>query len=384
MTTALAVTIAIGTAVNAALPDMALVPAGPQQSFFVTRGSTRAPEADRRQSVEVPAFLMDRTPVTRRQFAEFVRARPEWRRSQVTPVLTDSHYLEDWASDLDAGTRVPVDAPVTRVSWFAASAYCQWKGKELPTVDQWERAAAGDGKDATATREKILSWYSRPGTEPLRPVAREAPNAYGLHDLHGLIWEWTLDFNGSLVSAENGGLWSEGRSAVLRLGQPGSRRSGRLRHLHALCPPQQPEGQLHDRHAGLPLHEGDGAEMTWIRIALALALVVLPGPTQAKDSSPHTHGAAESPDGARPAPLSGQSIYQVRAAWTDTDGKSVQLRSLRGKPVVLAMVYTTCTTACPLTVADLKRIESALSPETGDACGSHSSPSTANETDRRC
>ena len=34
-----------------------------------------------------------------------------------------------------------------------------------------------------------------------------------------------------------------------------------------------------------------------------------------------------------------------------------------GRPVVLAMVYTTCTTACPLTVADLKRIESALSPE---------------------
>jgi len=103
--------------------------------------------------------------------------------------------------------------------------------------------------------------------------------------------------------------------------------------------------------------------MTWIRIALALALVVLPGSAQAKDSSPHTHGAAESPAGGQPAPLSGQSIYLVSTAWTDMDGKSVQLRSLRGKPVVLAMVYTTCTTACPLTVADLKRIESALSPE---------------------
>jgi protein SCO1/2 len=103
--------------------------------------------------------------------------------------------------------------------------------------------------------------------------------------------------------------------------------------------------------------------MTWIRIALALALAFLPGAAQAKDSSPHAHGAAESPPGDRPAPLSGQSIYQVRTAWTDMDGKSVQLQSLRGKPVVLAMVYTTCTTACPLTVADLKRIESALSPE---------------------
>ena len=167
----------MGTAVYAAAPDMALVPAGPQQAFFVTRGSTGSPEAeaDRGSSIEVPAFLMDRMPVTRRQFAEFVRARPEWRRSQVTPVLADPHYLEDWLSDLDAGTSAPANAPVTRVSWFAANAYCRWKGKELPTVDQWERAAAGGGKDAAATREKILRWYSRPGTEPLRAVGQGRP-----------------------------------------------------------------------------------------------------------------------------------------------------------------------------------------------------------------
>ena len=103
--------------------------------------------------------------------------------------------------------------------------------------------------------------------------------------------------------------------------------------------------------------------MTWIRIALTLALAVLPESTQAKDPvAPHSRRRG-SPDGDRPAPLSGQSIYQVRTAWTDMDGKSVQLRSLRGKPVALAMVYTNCTTACPLILADLKRIESALSPE---------------------
>lgn len=206
MTAVAAVTIAMGAAASAAAPaDMVLVPAGDQQSFFVARGSTRPPEAeaDRGSSVEVPAFLMDRMPVTRRQFAEFVRARPEWRRSQVTPVLADPHYLEDWLSDLDAGKSVPADAPVTRVSWFAVSAYCLSKGKELPTVDQWERAAAGGGKDAAATRDKILRWYSRPGTEPLRAVGRDAPNAYGLHDVHGLIWEWTLDFNSTLVSTES-------------------------------------------------------------------------------------------------------------------------------------------------------------------------------------
>ena len=103
--------------------------------------------------------------------------------------------------------------------------------------------------------------------------------------------------------------------------------------------------------------------MTWTRLVFAVALAVLPGSAQASDPSPHVHGGAESPDRDRPVPLSGQSIYQLRRAWSDVDGKSVMLRSLRGKPVALAMVYTSCTTACPLTIADLKRIEAALSPE---------------------
>lgn len=104
--------------------------------------------------------------------------------------------------------------------------------------------------------------------------------------------------------------------------------------------------------------------MTWIRIVVTLALAVLPGSASAQaPTSPHAHGSAESPDRERPAPLPGGSIYQVGTTWTDMDGKPVPLRSLRGKPVALAMVYTSCTTACPLTVADLKRIEAALSPE---------------------
>ena len=103
--------------------------------------------------------------------------------------------------------------------------------------------------------------------------------------------------------------------------------------------------------------------MSFIRIALGLALVLSPGLAQAKDDPPHAHGAHSSPDADRPAPLSGSSIYQLTSAWTEADGQRVPLRSLQGRPVALAMVYTSCTTACPLIVAALKRIESALSPE---------------------
>ena len=103
--------------------------------------------------------------------------------------------------------------------------------------------------------------------------------------------------------------------------------------------------------------------MIRLRIALTLALAVLPGPAMAADEPPHDHGGHGSLDAQRPAPLSGSSIYQASSAWTDMDGKPALLRSLRGRPVALAMVYTNCTTACPLIVAKLKLIEEALSPE---------------------
>jgi protein SCO1/2 len=100
--------------------------------------------------------------------------------------------------------------------------------------------------------------------------------------------------------------------------------------------------------------------MTWARLALVLTLGLGPGPALAVDDPPHVHNSL---DADRPAPLSGSSIYLAASTWTDMDGKPALLRSLRGKPVALAMVYTNCTTACPLLLANLKLIESALSPE---------------------
>ena len=103
--------------------------------------------------------------------------------------------------------------------------------------------------------------------------------------------------------------------------------------------------------------------MNRVAIALALVLAVLAGPVLGKDDSPHSHGGPRSLDADRPTPLSGSSIYQAASEWTDAAGKRVRLQSLRGRPVALAMVYTSCTTACPLTVARLKLIESTLPPE---------------------
>lgn len=105
--------------------------------------------------------------------------------------------------------------------------------------------------------------------------------------------------------------------------------------------------------------------MRSIRLALALLLALLAGSARAADPPPHRHGATER-TAPEPRTLAGQSIYHVPGTWTTADGARGGLRALRGRPVALAMVYTTCTTACPLTITDLKRIEAALTPEARD------------------
>ncbi len=50
------------------------------------------------------------------------------------------------------------------------------------------------------------------------------------------------------------------------------------------------------------------------------------------------------------------SVYELGSTWRDQDGASLTLDSLRGRPRVLAMIYTHCTSTCPLVIAELRRI----------------------------
>jgi formylglycine-generating enzyme required for sulfatase activity len=101
---------------------------------------------------------------------------------------------------LEPGTNAPLNVPVTQISWFAAKAYAQWKGKRLPTVAEWEYAASAssisaDGAKDAAFQREILEWYSTPTPDRLRAVGKRRANVWGVRDLHGLVWEWVLDFN---------------------------------------------------------------------------------------------------------------------------------------------------------------------------------------------
>jgi formylglycine-generating enzyme required for sulfatase activity len=83
------------------------------------------------------------------------------------------------------------------VSWHAAEAYCEARGATLPTIARWEVAASGnaDGTTDAATAQVILDWYGRPDPPVVPPIGRSPANAWGVRDMHGLVWEWVLDFN---------------------------------------------------------------------------------------------------------------------------------------------------------------------------------------------
>ncbi|MFP7721309.1 formylglycine-generating enzyme family protein [Lysobacter sp. A3-1-A15] len=158
-------------------------------------------------NVRIAPFALMKRPVTNAEFLAFVKAEPEWRRDRAATVMAEPRYLSHWAGPTALGTTLP-EAPVVQVSWFAASAYCESQGARLPTWNEWEYVAAADEtrRDARKDpvwRERILGWYSRPSNTALPRAGLQTPNAYGVQDLHGLVWEWTDDFSSLLVDADN-------------------------------------------------------------------------------------------------------------------------------------------------------------------------------------
>ena len=161
------------------------------------------------KKVKVNSFRLAAYAVTNAQFLEFVRAHPKWRRSQVKRLFAEANYLRGWTGDLSFDPKI-ANSPVVSVSWFAARAYCQAQGARLPTQDEWEFVARANEKIVDATskaefRKNILDWYSKPTSATLPAVGSTFKNVYGVHDMHGLVWEWVDDFNTILVTGESRG-----------------------------------------------------------------------------------------------------------------------------------------------------------------------------------
>lgn len=176
---------------------MKFVKGGSYKPFF---GSEEMP------LVSVKDFYMDVTPVTHQQFAKFVTENPKWQPKAVKKIFADENYLRSWGNQHEA-LPVLANKPVNYVSWYAAKNYCECQGKRLPTVEEWEYVAMASKTQPDARKDslfiqKILSGYETPKTY-LLDVGKSEANFWGIKDIHGVVWEWTIDFNSVILTGES-------------------------------------------------------------------------------------------------------------------------------------------------------------------------------------
>jgi len=88
------------------------------------------------------------------------------------------------------GARLPVES----VSWNDARNYCQTAGMRLPTEAEWEYAARAGNNGSRYGDIDRIAWYSGNSGNLVHEVGKKQPNAWGVHDVLGNVWEWVADW----------------------------------------------------------------------------------------------------------------------------------------------------------------------------------------------
>lgn len=180
-------------------------------SFLRIEGGSFAPfyrYNDSEKSVSVSSFLLQKFPITNEEFLSFVLSHPQWQKDNVASLFAEDNYLSHWKSATQLfEPDIQLKQPVVLVSWFAARAYCQSINARLPTHYEWEYAALAsehkkNAQDDEAFTQMLLQWYSMPTPAQLPPVNSSKGNFWGLHDMHGLVWQWVEDFNSILITED--------------------------------------------------------------------------------------------------------------------------------------------------------------------------------------
>lgn len=161
--------------------DAAIVVKIPAGEFLMGNKNTERSPLEHR--VDVSEFLIDRTPVTWKQYIKFAEA-------TATPLPPDDPY---WG--------IHLDHPAVYVTWEEATAYCEWVGGRLPTEAEREKAARGTddrkypwgNEEPDPERAVFRHQWGLLATEPVGTHTKGA-SPYGLMDMGGNVWEWCSDW----------------------------------------------------------------------------------------------------------------------------------------------------------------------------------------------
>jgi formylglycine-generating enzyme required for sulfatase activity len=161
----------------------------PTGSFIMGSDDGEDDEGPRHPVAFSRPFWMAKTEVTQEQYGQYKDAPQTYKKKDVP---------------------MPMSAalPVAGVSWKDAMAFCNWlttneramgrlpEGYEftLPTEAEWEYACRAGTTGDYAGPINSMGWYNKNSSERTNPVASKSPNAWGLYDMHGNVWEWCADY----------------------------------------------------------------------------------------------------------------------------------------------------------------------------------------------
>jgi formylglycine-generating enzyme required for sulfatase activity len=134
--------------------------------------------------VYLSEFQISKYPVTNAQYKEFLIATNHNRPSS------------PFFAQFDLGKMEYANHPVSWISWFDATAFCQWIGGRLPTGVEWEKSASGDAglvfPWGNTWRENHCNSLEA-GKKMTTPVDQypQGVSPYGVYDMAGNVWEWT-------------------------------------------------------------------------------------------------------------------------------------------------------------------------------------------------
>lgn len=173
--------------------ELVSIPAG-----AFTMGSASGPADERPEHrVDLPAYAIERTPVTNRQFAEFLNA--------IGSLTANGQQLYD-PDDSDArihrkGRMWVADPgaeqyPTVEPTWYGAREYCRWAGRRLPTEAEWEKASRGtDGRRfpwGNTPPDRTRAHYDGGWQQFVSAGSLSAgASPHGVLDMAGNGWEWT-------------------------------------------------------------------------------------------------------------------------------------------------------------------------------------------------